>query len=139
MTPMKKIILVLFVIFLSQVAVAQTYKFKTTGFSVSEKTKKGWSEWTKTQPTELFINLDRDKNRFVVYSEIIQLYNIYKYEDRVETATGFSNKYYCVDNEGLDTVITVVTPKEKATLKQIYIANDEMMIQYDLIYLGENK
>ena len=65
--------------------------------------------------------------------------NIYKYEDRVETATGFSNKYYCVDNEGLDTVITVVTPKEKATLKQIYIANDEMMIQYDLIYLGENK
>lgn len=136
---MKKIIIVIFISLLSQVSNSQTYKFKATGFSVSEKTKKGWSEWTKTQPTELLINLDRDKNRFVVYSEILQLYSIYKYEDRVETATDFSNKYYCVDNDGLDTVITVVTPKDKTTLKQIYIANDEMMIQYDLIYLGENK
>ena len=94
-----------------QVANSQTYKFKATGFLFQRKTKKGWSEWTKTQPTELLINLDRDKNRFVVYSEILQLYSIYKYEDRVETATDFSNKYYCVDNDGLDTVITVVTPK----------------------------
>lgn len=136
---MKKIIFILVVILCSQFSDAQTYKFKATGFSVSEKTKKGWTEWTKTQPTELVINLDRDKNRFVVYSEIIQLYNIYKYEDRVETDSNFSNKYYCVDNEGLDTVITVVTPKEKGVLKQLYIANDEMMIEYDMIYLGENK
>lgn len=126
--------------FFFQFGSAQTYKFKTTGFSVSQKKKSGdWSTWTKTQPTELLINLDRDKNRFVVYSEIIQLYNIYKYEEKKETDKDVSNRYFCVDNEGLDTVITIISPKDGSSRKQIYIANEDMMIEYDLVYLGENK
>ena len=137
---MKKVVLFLIFGWFSQFGLAQTYQFKAVNFSVSQKMEQGiWSKWSKTQPTELLINLDRNKNRFVVYSEVIQLYNIVKYEEKVVTETDTSNKYFCVDNLGLNTVITIVSPKNAGTSKQIYIANDEMIIEYDLIYLGEKK
>lgn len=135
---MKKIVLILFLGLWSQVGFSQTYRFKAVNYSVSQKKENGtWTKWSKTQPTELLINLDRDKHRFVVHSEIIQLFSIVKYEDKVATETGTSNKYFCVDNVGLDTVITIVSPKDAGSSKQIYIANEEMIIEYDLIYLGE--
>ena len=137
---MKKLVAILFFGLCAQLGFSQTYQFKTVNFSVSQKNEKGqWSKWSKTQPTELLINLDRDKHRFVVHSEIIQLFSILKYEDKVETPDGTSNKYFCVDNLGIDTVITIVSPKNAGSSKQIYIANDEMIIEYDLIYLGEKK
>jgi hypothetical protein len=135
---MKKIILFLFFGLCAPLGFSQTYQFKTVNYAVSQKNAKGeWSKWSKTQPTELLIILDRDKHRFVVYSEIIQLYNILKYEDKVENETGTSNKYFCVDNIGIDTVITIVSPKNAGSCKQIYIANDDMIIEYDFIYLAE--
>ena len=137
---MKKLVAILFFGLCTQFGFSQTYQFKTVNFSVSQKNEKGlWSKWSKTQPTELLINLDRDKHRFVIHSEIIQLFSILKYEDKVETAEGTSNKYFCVDNVGLETVITIVSPKDAGSSKQIYIANEEMIIEYDLIYLGEKK
>lgn len=137
---MKKLVAILFFGLSTQLGFSQTYQFKTVNFSVSQKTEKGtWTKWSKVQPTELLINLDRDKHRFVVHSEIIQLYSIVKYEDKVENETGSSNKYFCIDNVGLETVITIVSPKNAGSSKQIYIANDEMIIEYDLIYLGEKK
>jgi hypothetical protein len=137
---MKNLVAILFFSLCAQLGFSQTYQFKTVNFSVSQKNEKGqWSKWSKTQPTELLINLDRNKHRFVVHSEIIQLFSILKYEDKVENAEGTSNKYFCVDNLGIDTVITIVSPKNAGSSKQIYIANDEMIIEYDLIYLGEKK
>lgn len=137
---MKKIVAILFFGLCAHLGFSQTYQFKTVNFSVSQKNEKGqWSKWSKTQPTELLINLDRDKHRFVIHSEIIQLFSILKYEDKVETPEGTSNKYFCVDNLGIDTVITIVSPKDAGSSKQIYIANEEMIIEYDLIYLGEKK
>lgn len=137
---MKKLVAILFFGLCAQLGFSQTYQFKTVNFSVSQKNEKGlWSKWSKTQPTELLINLDRDKHRFVIHSEIIQLFSILKYEDKVETPEGTSNKYFCVDNLGIDTVITIVSPKDAGSSKQIYIANEEMIIEYDLIYLGEKK
>jgi hypothetical protein len=71
---MKKIVIVLFLGLCTQLGFSQTYQFKTVNYSVSQKNAKGeWSKWSKTLPTELLINLDRDKHRFVVYSEIIQV------------------------------------------------------------------
>ena len=138
---MKKIFGILLFVLFCQVGFSQTYEFKTTGYSVSLKNPNNdqWTKWSKTQPTEILITLDRNKHRFVVHSEIIQLFSIIKYEDKVETPEGTSNKYYCIDNVGLETVITIVSPKDAGSSKQIYIANDEMIIEYDLIYLGEKK
>lgn len=137
---MKKLVAILFFGLCAPFVFSQTYQFKTVNFSVSQKTETGkWTKWSKTQPTELLINLDRNKHRFVVHSEIIQLYSILKYEDKVVTPEGTSNKYFCVDNLGINTVITIVSPKDAGSSKQIYIANDEMIIEYDLIYLGEKK
>ena len=131
---MKKSLFTLLFLVSFYIGNAQTYKFKATAFSVSQLKKSGeWTAWSKSQPTELLINLDRSKNRFVVYSEVIQLYNIYKYEEKKETEKEAINRYFCVDNEG------IVMPKENSSRKQIYIANEERMIVYDLIYLGENK
>lgn len=138
---MKKLVIILFFGLCFQFGFSQTYQFKTTGYSVSLKNPNNdqWTKWSKTQPTEILINLDRDKHRFIIYSEIIQLFNIVKYEEKVENAEGTSNKYICVDNEGLNTVITIISPKNAGPNKQIYITTEEMIIEYDMIYLGEKK
>ncbi len=138
---MKKLVAILFFVLFCQLGFTQTYEFKTTGYSVSLKNPNNdqWTKWSKTQPTEILITLDRSKHRFVIYSEIIQLFNIYKYEEKVENAEGTSNKYLCVDNQGVETVITIISPKDAGPNKQIYITNDEMIIEYDIVYMGEKK
>lgn len=134
---MKKYLIILFILGSALVANAQKYRFETTGFSTSYKDKKGdWKDWSKNQPTKLIIELDRDKSRFVVYSEAIQLFNIYKYEEKVETKDGSILKYFAVDNQGIPTIITVETFNGSA-IKNMYIANDETMILYEIIYKGE--
>ena len=138
---MKKIFGILLFVLFCQVGFSQTYEFKTTGYSVSLKNPNNdqWTKWSKTQPTEILITLDRNKHRFVIYSEIIQLFNIVKYEEKVENAEGTFNKYICVDNEGLNTEIKIITPKDAGPNKQIYITNEEMIIEYDVVYIGEKK
>ena len=69
----------------------------------------------------------KSKNEADINPEIIT-------EDKVENESGTSNKYFCVDNLGIDTVITIVSPKNAGSSKQIYIANDDMIIENDLIY-----
>lgn len=135
---MKSVLKILFLLLFFQLGNAQTYRFKTTAYSTCAVNKQGkWSNWTKPKPVQIFINLDRDKNRFVVYSEVIQVYNIYKYDDAIDSSKEKKNVYYCVDNEGVETVITVITPKDKKGRRQIYITNDVRMIEYDILYLGD--
>ena len=55
----------------------QTYRFKTTSVSVSEKSGSGkWEKWSKAKEVNLVVTLDSKKNRIIVYSEILQLLEI---------------------------------------------------------------
>ena len=77
MTKAKIYIGFLFLLLGLQQSYGQNYKFKTTGFSVLEKTEKGkWGKWTDLDLVNILVSLDTNKNRIVVYSQIIQLFEI---------------------------------------------------------------
>ena len=80
MTKIKIIaILAFFILGLNQ-SYSQTYKFKTSGLSVMQKDQKGnWGKWSNLNLVNILVKLDTDKNRIIVYSEVIQLFQIIDY------------------------------------------------------------
>jgi hypothetical protein len=112
---------------------SQVYKFKTSGFSVLEKNEKGkWGKWSDLDLVNILISLDTNKNRIVVYSQIIQLFEIIDYQDRTENATDTVYTFTCKDNEGLDCTLSIITRKNQDNRKQLYINYDDRIIVYNI-------
>lgn len=136
---MKSIKYLFLVLFLSlSVAQAQQYRFKTTGFMVSEKTKFGeWSVWSKFQKSEMVVVLDAEKDRIVVYSEVLQLFNIIKYYDQKETKEGNVVSFLCIDNSGIECDVSIFTRKDKNNLKQLYVYYDDRVVVYNMNLMSD--
>ena len=136
MKSIKYLFLFLFLSF--SVAQAQQYRFKTTGFMVSEKTRFGeWGVWSKFQKSEMIVVLDADKDRIVVYSEALQLFNIVKYYDKKETKEGNVISFLCIDNAGIECDISIFTRKDKNNLKQLYIYYEDRVVVYNMNLLSD--
>jgi hypothetical protein len=111
----------------------QVYKFKTSGFSVLEKNEKGkWGKWSDLDLVNILISLDTNKNRIVVYSQIIQLFEIIDYQDRTENDTDIVYTFTCKDNEGLDCTLSIITRKNQDNRKQLYINYEDQIIVYNI-------
>ncbi len=138
---MKSIKYLFLFLFLSySVTQAQQYRFKTTGFMVSEKTRFGeWGVWSKFQKSEMIVVLDADKDRIVVYSEALQLYNIVKYFDKQDTKEGNVVSFLCIDNSGIECDVSIFTRKDKNNLKQLYIYYDNKLIVYNMYLMSDKK
>jgi hypothetical protein len=138
---MKSIKYLFLFLFLSySVTQAQQYRFKTTGFMVSEKTRFGeWGVWSKFQKSEMIVVLDADKDRIVVYSEALQLFNIVKYFDKQDTKEGNVVSFLCIDNSGIECDVSIFTRKDKNNLKQLYIYYDNKLIVYNMYLMSDKK
>mgnify|MGYP003677984873 FL=1 len=129
----KKLKIVVFVLFIGFSSYSQQFLFKTTSFSVTEKNSKGkWTEWTKPSKAEMIIKIDGVSHRVVVYSEEIQLFNIIKYNEVKKTETDIISSYNCIDNNGIECVVSVYTRKNQNNRKQLYITYDDMIIEYNI-------
>lgn len=116
-----------------QQSYCQSYRFKTSGFSVLEKNEKGkWGEWSKLDLVNLSVVLDTEKHRIVVYSQEIQLFNIIEYIEREENDTDIVYSFVCKDNSGVDCKISIITRKKQDYRKQLYINYDEHIIVYNI-------
>ena len=112
---------------------SQTYKFKTSGFSVMEKDQKGkWGKWSNLDLVNILVALDTDKNRIVVYSEVIQLFEIIEYQPLEENETDSIYSFTCKDNNGDDCTISIITRKNQDNRKQLYINYDNSIIVYNI-------
>lgn len=112
---------------------AQTYKFKTSGFSVLEKNDKGkWGKWSDLNLTNLLVTLDTNKSRIVVYSQIIQLFEIIEYHPVEENETDLGYGFTCKNNEGEDCTLSIITRKKQDNRKQLYITYDNRVIVYNI-------
>jgi len=117
-----------------QQSYSQSYRFKTSGFSVLEKNDKGkWGEWSNLDLVNLSVVLDTDKHRIVVYSQEIQLFNIIDYIAREENDTDIVYSFICKDNNGVDCKISIITRKKQDYRKQLYINYDEHIILYNIV------
>ena len=129
----KIFIVLLFMVFGIQQSYAQTYKFKTIGFSVVEKNEKGkWGKWSELNPVSILVTLDTKKSRIVVYSQIIQLFEIVEYIPIEENNTDLVYSFTTKDNEGVDCTVSIITRKKQGNRKQLYINYGNRIIMYNI-------
>lgn len=133
---MAKIKIIIVLAFLGmglQQSYSQTYKFKTSGFSVLEKDGKGkWGKWSDLDLVNILVALDTDKSRIVVYSEIIQLFEIVEYQPLEENESDSIYTFTCKDNNGDDCTLSIITRKQQDNRKQLYINYDNRIIVYNI-------
>lgn len=133
MKQMRILVFGFFLILGIQTSNCQTYKFITTGFSVMEKLKTGsWGKWSDIEKASIMINLDTNKNRIVVYSQEIQLYNIISYTEKEENENDLIYGFTCEDNDKLPFTISIITRKKQNNRKQLYINQKNVILVYNI-------
>lgn len=116
-----------------QQSYSQVYRFRTSGFSVLEKNEKGkWGKWSDLGLVNITVTLDTDKNRIVVYSQNIQLYNILVYQPESESESDLVYSFTCKDNDGVDCTVSIITRKKQENRKQLYITYNDHVIVYNI-------
>ncbi|SFF15327.1 hypothetical protein [Flavobacterium xueshanense] len=125
--------ILLFLVLGLHTSYGQSYKFKTSGFSVLEKNEKGkWGKWSDLNLVNVLVTLDTNKSRIVVYSQIIQLFEIIEYQTTEENDTDIVYSFTCKDNEGVDCTVSIITRKKQENRKQLYINYDNRIIVYNI-------
>lgn len=115
---------------------SQSYKFKTSGFSVLEKNERGkWGKWSDLELVNIPVSLDTDKSRIVIYSQIIQLFEIIVYQPTEENDTDIVYSFTCKDNNGEDCTLSIITRKKQDNRKQLYINYEDRIIVYNIFNL----
>ena len=111
---------------------AQIYKYQAYCFSYTYKDDNGgWSGWSDWEDSNRQIVFNMDENIIVVYSDIIQKYDIDEYEviDEVEFG-GTSVAFECVDNRGFQCRVRLWS-KIDGNL-QLYVVYGDMMWVYGI-------
>ena len=136
MTKIKLIAILAFFALAMNQCYGQIYKFKTSGLSVMQKDQKGkWGKWSDLKLVNIFVKLDTDKSRIVVYSEIIQLFEIIDYIPLEENETDRVYSFSCKDNNGEDCTLSIITRKKQDNRKQLYINYEDRIILYNIFNL----
>lgn len=133
MGKIKTIIVLAFFAMGLQQSNAQTYRFTTSGLSVMQKDQKGkWGKWSDLDLVNILVALDTDKSRIVVYSEVVQLFEIIDYVPLTENETDSVYSFTCKDNNGDDCTLSIITRKKQDNRKQLYINYDNRIIVYNI-------
>ncbi|HLO73291.1 MAG TPA: hypothetical protein VK164_05080 [Flavobacterium sp.] len=125
----------LFFLFLTSFSnYAQQFRFKTTSLSVLEKdSKDNWGKWSKPEATEMYVTLDYDKNKIVIYSREIQHYTIVEYLEKEVTKTDEINSYLCKNQEGTAVKISFFTRVDLGNKPQLYVYFKDFIFCYDIV------
>lgn len=116
-----------------QYSYSQNYKFKTSGFSVLEKKENGkWGKWSDLDLVNILVTLDTNKNRIVIYSQVIQLFEIIEYQATEENETDIVYSFTCKDNNGDNCTLSIITRKKQDNRKQLYINYDDRIVVYNI-------
>ncbi len=134
-TTMKSIKYLLFFLFICTfTSHAQQFRFKTTALTVLEKDTKGdWGKWSKPETTALYVTLDYDKNKIVIYSREIQHYTIVEYLDKEVTKTDEINSYLCKNQEGTAVKVSFFTRVDLDNKPQLYVYFKDFVFCYDIV------
>ena len=134
MNRLKNNFLLLFLFFGLSQGFSQVYKFKTTGLSVTAKGTNGkYGDWSELKLVNILINLDTNKNRIIIYSEAIQLFEIVEYLPAEESKTDLIYPFVCKDNSGEDCTLSIITRKNQDNRKQLYIKYDDRVLVYNIV------
>ncbi|MBK0369149.1 hypothetical protein [Flavobacterium agrisoli] len=112
---------------------AQTYKFRTSGMSVLDKKDNNkWGKWSDLELLNVPIELDTDKHRIVVYTQMVQWFEISDYIATEENETDIVYSFICIDNVGTPCKLSIITRKLQGNRKQLYVNYDKRIIVYNI-------
>ena len=130
---MKKILIFLLFLTVGSTTFAQTISLKTSSVSVIERNEKGgWGKWADFVKAEILITIDAKKDRIIVNSPEIQVFSIKSYGEKIETASEKTVGFDCVDNNGSQCKILVITRKKEKNRMQFYINYSEVKFVYNI-------
>ena len=134
MGKLKVSFILLFVLFGLNLGFSQSYKFKTTALSVSVKeVNNKFGNWSELKPVSIVINLDTKKNRIVIYSEVIQVFDIVEYLPTEENDKDLIYPFVCKDNSGEDCTLSFITRKSQDNRKQLYVKYEDRVLAYNIV------
>lgn len=115
-------------------AIAQQFKFKTTSLTVLERGGRfnEWGKWSTPQETQLFVALDFDKEKIVVYSREIQHYRIVEVLPKQTTENDEINSYLCKNQFGEKAKVSFIVRKNEKNKTQMYIYFTDIVFCYDI-------
>lgn len=95
--------------------------------------KDNWGKWSKPEPTEMFVTLDYNKDKIVIYSREIQHYKIVEYMPKEVTKVDEINSYLCKNQFGDATKISFMTRIDKNNKPQLYVYYKDIIYCYDIV------
>ena len=125
---------ILLFVLASASAFAQQFKFKTTSLTVLERGGKynEWGKWSSPQETQLFVTLDFDKSRIIVYSREIQHYKIIESLPKEVTEVDEINSFLCKNQFGEQAKLSFIVRKNEKNKTQLYLYFTDIVFCYDI-------
>ena len=122
--------------FIVGVVNAQQFNFQTTSFSIIKKNQKGeWGKWSKPVKANTIVKLDYDKDKIIIYSNVIQHYAIVEYLPKEVSKVDEINSYLCKNIEGFPLKISFIVRKDLKNKTQLYVYNEDYIFCYDIFEL----
>lgn len=129
---MKKILLLVVIVFTSVTVQAQSFRFQTKNLSIIETNNGHWGKWSTPKKTEIIVNLDYDKNKLIIYSANIQYYKIVEYLGAEVSETDEIQSYLCTTMDGMPVKISFFVRKNLNNKTQLYIYHKKFAFCYDI-------
>ena len=82
---------------------------------------------------DIVVNLDTNKNRISIYSEVIQLFEIVEYLKAEESDTDIIYSFVCKDNSGENSTLSFITRKNQDNRMQLYVKYDDRVLVYNIV------
>jgi hypothetical protein len=92
-----------------------------------------FGDWSELKKVDILVNLDTKKNRVVIYSEVIQLFEIVEFLPEEDTKTDVIYSFVCKDNGGEDCTISFITRKNQDNRKQLYVKYEDRVLVYNVV------
>lgn len=116
----------------SLTASAKTINFRTTSYTYKTNNGYGWSEWSKTEKSNMLLTIDFDTDLITIYSPKMQIYKVTSAQDGYYDEDGdFIVRFKFFDQDGdMGTMDLIQRVSGKS---EIYIRFSNIMWVYSVI------
>ena len=131
------LLILCFILNFGNKVLSQEYRFKSSELSIMEKNEnRNWGKWSEFKKTNLIITLDTHKNRIIINSQDIQLFNIVEYGEEAENEYDKTVAFQCLDNNNIPCSIIIVTRKNQGNRMQLYVNYTALKYVYNINILN---
>ncbi len=111
---------------------AQTYTYRTTGFSYKYKASYGWTDWSPWESSNMKLTINYDDDIVIIYSKQMQVYHIYEYVSNYTDDSGGKQVKFNFIDQDYDKG-TMRMRIERNGNSQIYIDFADVMWVYNVV------